>query len=263
MCESEKKEENGKQVNVIYTLFFTFARALLLSPYINNAVFMTMNFQNESVYVKRKWNISNTFSLYIVYTILFTQFISCLFLIFRKFVIFAVSCLFLVIITQNIIFELFLIVNYAVIDLALFGGLLLLIVEASYSDKYVFVKTQENNYIFSITQLLGRILLVCMFMILLRFNHNKFDLLHDFVVCMLAILIIFGYKTKFSASVLVFWLLAFNLNQNQFWKHKKSLPLKNFYQQEFLHILSVVGGFCMLFKLGPGKISVDETKKLK
>ena len=262
MYKSETIEENTKYANLIKTLFFTFPRILLLSPYINNVIFMTNNFESEIVYVRRKWNVSNSFSLYVVVTILFTQLISCIFLLCRKFVIFSSSCLFLVIITQNIIFDLYLLVEYAAIDLALFGGLLLLVVEASCRDDYCFVRNQSNS-IYSIAQLLGRVLLVCMFITLLHFKSSLSDFFHDTVVCMLAFLIIFGYKTKFSVSVLIVWLLAFNLNQNQFWKYENSLPLKNFYQQEFFHILSIVGGFCMLFKLGPGKLSIDQSKKLK
>jgi len=263
MFKSETKEETTKYATLIKNLFFMFARILLLSPYINNVVFLTTNFESETVYVRRKLNVSNVFSLYVVVTILFTQLISCTFLLCRKFVIFASSCLFLIIITQSIIFDLFLSVDYAAVDLALFGGLILLVVEASYKDDHCFVKSQNNNMYYSITQLLGRVLLVCMFTTLLHFKSSLLDLFHDTVVCMLAVLIMFGYKTKFSASALIVWLLAFNLKQNQFWKHKNNLPLKNFYQQEFLHVLSVVGGFCMLFKLGPGELSIDQSKKLK
>jgi len=80
-----------------------------------------------------------------------------------------------------------------------------------------------------------------------------------FVAC---VMVIVGFKAKFSAVMLVVILSIFNIIVNNFWTLHEHHPQKDFAKYDFFQILSIVGGLLLLVNMGPGQFSVDEKKKV-
>lgn len=148
-------------------------------------------------------------------------------------------------------------------NLALAGGVLLLLAEDRAEGKSLFAglpSLGENNpkqYM----QLSGRILLVLMFLTLLRFEMDFFQMVQNLVGTALIILIAIGYKTKLSALVLVVWLSLLNVYFNAFWSIPAYKPMRDFLKYDFFQTLSVIGGLLLVVAYGPGGVSMDEHKK--
>lgn len=111
-------------------------------------------------------------------------------------------------------------------------------------------------------QLVGRILLVCMFAGLIF--SAKWSWAHLFVSLVgsgFCISVLIGFKAKVSALALVFILSIYNLVAHPYWTYSYGMPKRDFYKYEFFQTLSVIGGLVLVVNTGPGAISLDERKK--
>ncbi|ROL53851.1 Surfeit locus protein 4 [Anabarilius grahami] len=148
-------------------------------------------------------------------------------------------------------------------NLALGGGLLLLLAESRSEGKSMFagVPSMGESSPKQYMQLGGRVLLVLMFMTLLHFDSNFFSILQNMVGTALIILVAVGFKTKLAALTLVVWLLAINVYFNAFWTVPAYKPMHDFLKYDFFQTTSVIGGLLLVVALGPGGVSMDEKKK--
>lgn len=129
-------------------------------------------------------------------------------------------------------------------------------------------------------QLAGRVLLIFLFVGFVFSGTwsiwRVIVALLGFVAC---VMVVVGFKAKFSAIMLVVILSVFNLLVNNFWTVRFILPIfllflltvtqlhehhphKDFAKYDFFQILSIVGGLLLLVNSGPGKYSIDEKKKV-
>lgn len=111
-------------------------------------------------------------------------------------------------------------------------------------------------------QLAGRTLLVFLFMSFLF--AGEFSILRMIVTIIGAIgclMIIVGFKTKWTAWFLVTFLSISNVALNNWWSLHHGHPQKDFLKYDFFQTLSIMGGFLLLGNLGPGGLSMDEKKK--
>uniref|UniRef100_A0A8C1PE21 Surfeit locus protein 4 n=1 Tax=Cyprinus carpio TaxID=7962 RepID=A0A8C1PE21_CYPCA len=148
-------------------------------------------------------------------------------------------------------------------NLALGGGLLLLLAESRSEGKSMFagVPSMGQSSPKQYMQLGGRVLLVLMFMTLLHFDSSFFSILQNMVGTALIVLVAVGFKTKLAALTLVLWLLAINIYFNAFWTVPAYKPMHDYLKYDFFQTLSVIGGLLLLVALGPGGVSMDEKKK--
>jgi len=116
---------------------------------------------------------------------------------------------------------------------------------------------KPKNYL----QLTGRILLAFMFITIIRFEFNFFQLAVDFVGSALMVMVTIGYRTKLSALILVVLLTMLNFYYNAWWNIPDYKPLRDFLKYDFFQTLSVIGGLLMIVYLGAGAVSMDERKK--
>ncbi|KAJ8413885.1 hypothetical protein AAFF_G00064830 [Aldrovandia affinis] len=187
----------------------------------------------------------------------------CVLILSRNFVQYACCGLFGIIALQTIAYSILWDLKFLMRNLALGGGLLLLLAESRSEGKSMFagVPSMGESSPKQYMQLGGRVLLVLMFMTLLHFDPSFFSVLQNMVGTALIILVAVGFKTKLAALTLVVWLFAINVYFNAFWAVPAYKPMHDFLKYDFFQTLSVIGGLLLVVALGPGGVSMDEKKK--
>lgn len=147
-------------------------------------------------------------------------------------------------------------------NLALSGGLVLLLAESSGEAKTMFagVPTMGGNQKQNYMQLAGRLLVIIMFLTLFNFELS-FQLIVLILASVLMVCVAIGYKTKLAALLLVIILLIINLVFNAFWTVPHNRIMRDFMKYDFFQTFSVIGGLLYVVALGPGGVSLDEHKK--
>lgn len=147
-------------------------------------------------------------------------------------------------------------------NLALTGGLVLLLAESSGEAKTMFagVPTLGGNQKQNYMQLAGRLLVIIMFLTLFNFELS-FQLIVLILSSVLMICVAIGYKTKLAALLLVIILLIINFVFNAFWMVPHNRIMRDFMKYDFFQTFSVIGGLLYVVALGPGGVSLDEHKK--
>mmetsp|Transcript_41845 Transcript_41845/g.94522 ORF Transcript_41845/g.94522 Transcript_41845/m.94522 type:complete len:288 (-) Transcript_41845:1024-1887(-) len=119
-------------------------------------------------------------------------------------------------------------------------------------------------------QLCGRLALTFLFLFQALYSENGglhtvftkptfFNVISSLSLLSLSILVCIGFKTEWSAFVLVCVLGISNLWMYPFWSvHER---LVDFYKYYFFQTLSVMGGLMLLALHGPGGISLDQGAK--
>lgn len=148
-------------------------------------------------------------------------------------------------------------------NLALGGGLILLLAEASTEAKTMFagLPSMGGNQKQSYLQLAGRLLVIFMFLTLFSLELSAFRVIELLIGSILIVCLGVGYKTKLSALALVVWLTTTNFLLNAFWLVPSNRIMRDFMKYDFFQTFSVIGGLLFVVALGPGGMSVDEHKK--
>ena len=148
-------------------------------------------------------------------------------------------------------------------NLALCGGLVLLLAESSGEAKTMFAGVpsmggnQKQNYM----QLAGRLLVIIMFLTLFNLEFSILRVIIFLLGSALMVCVAVGYKTKLAALVLVLGLSLMNVIVNSFWLIPANRIMRDFMKYDFFQTLSVIGGLLYVVALGPGGVSLDEHKK--
>ena len=134
----------------------------------------------------------------------------------------------------------------------------------------------------SVIQLLGRVLLIFLFLSITfggdtfsffsptfssdggsstGFFYRLFRFLFIVIGLMVCIMVVVGFKARWSATFCVAILSVSNILVNSWWSMSRNNPMRDFRKYDFFQTLSVMGGFLLLLGMGPGQMSVDEKKK--
>jgi uncharacterized membrane protein YphA (DoxX/SURF4 family) len=240
------------------------ARLFLLSTFIEDGFRMWFQWEDQSSYMDSMWNCGLMLGNMFVLINLLGQLIPCGFIIARKFPEISLYCLFGIVLFQTIAYGILFEIRFLMRNLALSGGLLLLLAECKNDSKTIFAgipSMDQRNAPRTYFQLSGRILLILMFISLFHFDTSVFRLLIMFFEASLMSLVAVGYKTKLSALLLCCWLFMINFYFNHFWSIPDSRVLRDFLKYDFFQTLSIIGGLLMVVALGPGGVSMDEQKK--
>jgi len=175
----------------------------------------------------------------------------------------ACGALFFIVVLQTIAYSILWDMQFLFRNLALVGALLLVLAESRAEGKSMIpgIPSLGENKPKEYMQLIGRILLVFMFLTLLRFDTSVMQIIQNIVGSVLMVLVTIGYKTKLSAFALTLWLFVLNVYFNAFWTIDSRKPMRDFLKYDFFQTLSVIGGLLMVIALGPGGVSMDEHKK--
>ncbi|KAJ3341796.1 hypothetical protein HDU83_006475 [Entophlyctis luteolus] len=198
----------------------------------------------------------------------------------------AVAGLGLVVVTQGIGYGLIFDSAFFFRGISIVGGLVLLLADAQLTSSKkrnsMFAGLPQIEEISRSTylQLFGRILLVFLFLGFLF--AGKMTLMRAIVAIVAfvgCIMVVVGFKAKWSAGFLILFLSVSNVLLNNWWSlHQLSVvllfvgftmiepvysthPQRDFQRYDFFQNLSIMGGFLLLVNLGPGGLSMDEKKK--
>jgi len=178
---------------------------------------------------------------------------------------FAVGGLIGVIITQALGYGLIFDLNFFLRNLSVAGGLIMVLSDSWVRKKFApaglpSLDEKDRKMYF---QLAGRVLLIFLFIGFVFAGEWSFwRVLVIIVGAVACIMVVVGFKAKWSAIVLVMILSIFNLLVNNFWTLHPHHPSKDFAKYDFFQILSIVGGLLLLVNMGPGQVSFDEKKKV-
>lgn len=241
----------------------TVARLCLTSTFIEDGLRMWFQWGEQRDYISYSWSAGSFFGTLFVVLNLFGQLIPCGLILTRKHVNTAVYILFGIIALQTVAYKILWDFRFLLRNLSLAGGLVLLLVENKPDAKSLFAglpqigDNKPKNYM----QFAGRILTIVMFFTLLRWDFSLLHIVNNVFGTILILLVAVGYKTKLSASILIFFLSISNVISNPFWTLSSDQPLHDFLKYDFFQTLSVIGGLLFIVALGPGGVSLDEHKK--
>ncbi|CAI2163216.1 10915_t:CDS:2 [Funneliformis geosporum] len=240
------------------------ARFLIVVTFIEDAFRILFQWTDQLYYLEKirsmPWGISHIF----LASNIITMFICSFLVVKRKYPEYAVGGLFIVVVAQSIGYGLWNEVNFLLRGLSVIGGLLMVLSDAFSKKKSVFadlpqLSERDRKTYF---QLAGRILLIFLFIGFVF--HGEWSLARftisiiGFIAC---IMVVVGFKAKWSATFLVLFLSIFNIFINNFWSLHHVNPQRDFLKYDFFQTLSIVGGLLLLVNMGPGGISIDEKKK--
>jgi ER-derived vesicles protein len=240
------------------------ARFLLVVTFYEDSLRIVSQWGDQRFYLEQyqgmPWGVSHLFLI----TNVILMMIGSTLAIAKKFTTMAVGMLGFVVVIQSIGYGLLFDVSFFFRNLSVIGGLLMLLSEALAKKKDLFAglpqisETEKSTYL----QLAGRILLVALFVsFLVGGEMTLFRVVMVAVGFAVSILVILGFKAKYSALVLVVVLSFGNVMLNNWWTLHDEHPHRDFRKYDFFQTLSVMGGLLLLFNLGPGGISLDEKKK--
>jgi uncharacterized membrane protein YphA (DoxX/SURF4 family) len=240
-------------------------RFLIVVTFLEDALRIITQWQDQLVYLGEyrliPWGLTH---LFLVVNII-TMIVGSVLVIARKRSEYAVGGLLGVVVVQALGYGLIFDLTFFLRNLSVIGGLLMVLSDSWVRKKFVpaglpQVDERDRKMYF---QLAGRVLLIFLFIgfvvsgswTLWRVLVSMFG----FVAC---VMVVVGFKAKWSAVILVVLLSIFNILVNNFWTLHPHHPQKDFAKYDFFQILSIVGGLLLLVNMGPGQFSVDEKKKV-
>lgn len=178
-----------------------------------------------------------------------------------------VGCLTYVLVSQSLAYGLILDPQFFARNLSLIGGLLLVLSEN-------FAKTKQRMAIPGLPQLdtkdhtqkivlVGRTLLVVLFVThIFRTKWTVGSVLLNSLSGAGCLLVVIGYKARFSALCLAISLIIQNVLTNSYWRLQNWNPMRDQLRYEYFQFQAIVGGLILLVNMGAGSISVDEKRKI-
>uniref|UniRef100_A0A6A7FPN1 Surfeit locus protein 4-like n=2 Tax=Hirondellea gigas TaxID=1518452 RepID=A0A6A7FPN1_9CRUS len=239
------------------------ARLCLVSTFLEDGLRMWWQWTEQREYMDISWGCGYFIATLFVIINLVGQLGGVVMVLLRKRVEIACGILFSIVVLQTIAYQILWDVQFLFRNLALVGGLALVVAESKKEARSIFagVPSLGENKPKTYLMLGGRILLVFMFLTLVRFEFSVMQLFQLVIGGMLMCLVAIGFRTKLSSFMLVLWLTLFNIYMNAFWTIPAYKPMRDFLKYDFFQTMSVIGGLLMLVSLGPGGVSMDEHKK--
>ncbi|KAJ3181259.1 hypothetical protein HDU87_001388 [Geranomyces variabilis] len=241
------------------------ARFLLVVTFLEDSLRISTQWSDQLFYLQRHRGFPwLTAEVFLGLNVL-TMTAGSLFAIAKKHTEYAVAGLALVIVSQSLGYGLLFDSAFFFRNLSVAGGLLMLLADSMASKrKTIFAglpslnETDRATYL----QLFGRILLVFLFMsFIFAGEFSALRVAVSIVALVACVMVVVGFKAKWSAWMLVTFLSISNVVLNNWWNLHHAHPQRDFLKYDFFQTLSIMGGFLLLTNLGPGGLSMDEKKK--
>lgn len=240
-------------------------RFLIVVTFLEDALRILTQWSDQLVYLHDYRHIpSGITHLFLIVNVV-AMFASSLMIIVRKHSEYAVMGLIGVVITQALGYGLIFDLNFFLRNLSVMGGLLMVLSDSWVRKKFApaglpQLDEKDRKMYF---QLAGRVLLIFLFIGFVFAGDWSVGRVAVILVGLVAcVMVVVGFKAKWSAIILVMILSVFNVFVNNFWTLHEHHPHKDFAKYDFFQILSIVGGLLLLVNMGPGQVSFDEKKKV-
>jgi uncharacterized membrane protein YphA (DoxX/SURF4 family) len=148
-----------------------------------------------------------------------------------------------VVILQGIGYGLVFDLNFFLRNLSVMGGLLMVLSDSWVRKRFApaglpQIDEKDKRMYF---QLAGRVLLIFLFIgFVFRGNWSFWRVTVSLLGCVACVMVVVGFKAKWSAVMLVLILSIFNVMVNNFWTLHPHHPHKDFAKYDFFQILSIV-----------------------
>ncbi|KAF1989355.1 COPII-coated vesicle protein SurF4/Erv29 [Aulographum hederae CBS 113979] len=240
-------------------------RFLIVVTFLEDALRIITQWNDQLQYLHDYRKLYNGFThLFLIVNVL-AMTSSSLLIIIRRYSEYAVCGLLGVVVAQAIGYGLIFDLNFFLRNLSVVGGLLMVLSDSWVRKKFApaglpqLDEKDRKMYI----QLAGRVLLIFLFVgFVFSGEWTIGRILVSLCGAVSCIMVVVGFKAKWSAVILVVILSIFNILVNNFWTLHALHPHKDFAKYDFFQILSIVGGLLLLVNMGPGQFSVDEKKKV-
>lgn len=256
----------GRSSSTLKPFSALIARFLLVSTFLEDAVRIIMQYNDQMAFLKEYRNFSH-FTSFSFLSINVLLMLACSAMAMAK-VKTNIACIGLmtVVLLQAIGYGLVLNFSFMLRNASLIGAVLMLLSESMIPARRksifpglpVITERGKAKYI----TLMGRIMLICLFlsisfageMTLTRGLFTVFTLI-------LSLLVIVGFKAQYSAILLLSILSVSNFILNDWWSLHHQHPSRDYLKYDFFQTMSVIGGLLLLVNHGPGGMSIDEKKK--
>jgi ER-derived vesicles protein len=148
-----------------------------------------------------------------------------------------------VVIVQALGYGLIFDLNFFLRNLSVMGGLIMVLSDSWVRKKFApaglpQIDEKDRKMYF---QLAGRVLLIFLFIgFVFAGDWSFWRVLVSLIGFVACVMVVVGFKAKFSAVMLVVILSIFNLIVNNFWTLHEHHPQKDFAKYDFFQILSIV-----------------------
>ncbi|KAI9738603.1 MAG: hypothetical protein M1834_008107 [Cirrosporium novae-zelandiae] len=240
-------------------------RFLIVVTFLEDALRIITQWSDQLLYLHDYRHIPSGLTHLFLLGNVFAMTVSSIMIIIRKHTDYAVAGLLAVVVTQAFGYGLIFDLNFFLRNLSVVGGLLMVLSDSWVRKRFVgaglpHIDDKDKKMYF---QLAGRVLLIFLFVGFIFSGDWSFGRVLVSIVGFIAcVMVVVGFKAKWSATILVVLLSIFNVLVNNFWTLHKNHPHKDFAKYDFFQILSIVGGLLLLVTSGPGQFSVDEKKKV-
>lgn len=240
-------------------------RFLIVVTFLEDALRIVTQWSDQLLYLHDYRNIPNGLTHLFLIVNVIAMIICSTLVIIRKYSDYAVAGLMGVVVTQALGYGLIFDLNFFLRNLSVIGGLLMVLSDSWQRKTKAFagLPTLDEKDRKMYFQLAGRVLLIFLFIGFIfsgQWSLWRIGVsLVGFIAC---VMVVVGFKAKFSAILLVVILSIFNVLVNNFWTLHEHHPHKDFAKYDFFQILSIVGGLLLLVNSGPGQFSIDEKKKV-
>ncbi|PGH05382.1 hypothetical protein AJ80_08350 [Polytolypa hystricis UAMH7299] len=240
-------------------------RFLIVVTFLEDALRIFTQWSDQLIYLKEfrhiPWGITHLFLIVNMIAML----VCSVLVIARKHSEYAVAGLLGVVVTQALGYGLIFDLTFFLRNLSVIGGLLMVLSDSWVRKRFVpaglpqLDEKDRKMYV----QFAGRVLLIFLFVgFVFAGSWSFWRILVSLVGLVASVMVVVGFKAKWSAVILVVVLSIFNILVNNWWTLNEKHPHKDFAKYDFFQILSIVGGLVLLVNMGPGQFSVDEKKKV-
>ncbi|KAH8238564.1 hypothetical protein KR032_010170 [Drosophila birchii] len=236
----------------------------LISSFLEDGIRMLYQWDEQREYVDETWLCGSFLGTMFVLINMIGQLGGCWMVMAHSKANIAVGVLLFIVLLQIVTYSMLWNLKILMLKLGLIGALLLVLAEAQIEQRrslFAGLPSMGETRPKIFMQLTGRILLALMFLGLLRFQISVWPMIQDIITSLLMMFVVFGYRAKLSALILVAVLMVLNLYHNAWWNIPEYRPLRDFLKYSFFQTLTVIGGLLMIVSLGPGSVSIDAKKK--
>ncbi|KAH7359033.1 SURF4 family protein [Plectosphaerella cucumerina] len=240
-------------------------RFLIVVTFLEDVLRILTQWSDQLLYLNDYRGIPNGITHIFLLTNVLVMTACSILVIIRKYSDYAVAGLVAVVVTQALGYGLIFDINFFLRNLSVIGGLIMVLSDSFVRKSKAFagipeLDEKDRKMYF---QLAGRVLLIFLFIgFVFSGTWNAWRVAVSLVGAVACVMVVVGFKAKFSATLLVVILSIFNLLVNNFWTLHEHHPHKDFAKYDFFQILSIVGGLLLLVNSGPGQFSIDEKKKV-